>query len=149
MDRAPKASKVQAKAAAPKTATNVEPTRVRDGRLARSASGHVDPSVVDDFQKQIAQLQVTVDGLEKERDFYFSKLRDVEIAVQSQFGNPVIYRNIHLNCAESDQGDEKTPIKIFCKDVQSILYSTEEGFELPKDDAGNAENLEPNADETF
>lgn len=36
--------------------------------------------------KQITQLQVTVDGLEKERDFYFGKLRDIEIMVQSKVG---------------------------------------------------------------
>ncbi len=43
----------------------------------------------DELQKQVTQLQVTVDGLEKERDFYFSKLRDVEILVQNCLG--IIY----------------------------------------------------------
>jgi hypothetical protein len=31
------------------------------------------------LRSQIAELKLTVDGLEKERDFYFNKLRDVEV----------------------------------------------------------------------
>ena len=31
---------------------------------------------------QIADLKVSVDSTEKERDFYFSKLRDIEILCQ-------------------------------------------------------------------
>lgn len=32
--------------------------------------------------KQLLDLKLTVDGLEKERDFYFSKLRDIELICQ-------------------------------------------------------------------
>lgn len=32
---------------------------------------------------QITELKLSVDGLEKERDFYFAKLRDIEILCQS------------------------------------------------------------------
>lgn len=38
---------------------------------------------------QIAELKVSVDGLEKERDFYFGKLRDIEILLQSCVPNHV------------------------------------------------------------
>lgn len=31
---------------------------------------------------QLMELKLTVDGLEKERDFYFTKLRDVELICQ-------------------------------------------------------------------
>ena len=31
---------------------------------------------------QLAELRTNVDGLEKERDFYFGKLRDVEVLCQ-------------------------------------------------------------------
>ncbi|XP_044493439.1 microtubule-associated protein RP/EB family member 1C-like [Mangifera indica] len=42
------------------------------------------PSVaVPAYDEQITELKLSVDSLEKERDFYFAKLRDVEILCQS------------------------------------------------------------------
>lgn len=38
---------------------------------------------VDSLKEQITELKLSVDNLEKERDFYFAKLRDVEILCQS------------------------------------------------------------------
>lgn len=34
------------------------------------------------FLSKLMELKLTVDGLEKERDFYFSKLRDIELICQ-------------------------------------------------------------------
>jgi Microtubule-binding protein involved in cell cycle control len=52
---------------------------------------------------QLLDLKLTVDGLEKERDFYFGKLRDIEVM-----------------CQEND--NEQNPI---IQKILDILYATE------------------------
>ena len=57
-----------------------------------------------------AQLKETVTGLERERDFYFSKLRDIELLLQQAI--------------EQDPEIEKDEEGLV-KHIQGILYSTE------------------------
>lgn len=58
-------------------------------------------------------LKETVAGLERERDFYFSKLRDIELLVQGAMeAEPEL---------EKDEGG-------LLKQIQTILYSTEVSF---------------------
>ncbi|CAM1505227.1 Fc.00g108640.m01.CDS01 [Cosmosporella sp. VM-42] len=66
-------------------------------------------------------LKETVVGLERERDFYFSKLRDIELLIQQ--------------ACEEDPEIEKQEDGLI-KQIQSILYSTEEGFEIPAEGEG-------------
>ncbi|XP_031495455.1 microtubule-associated protein RP/EB family member 1C [Nymphaea colorata] len=42
----------------------------------------ITPAQQQAFDEQITELKLSVDSLEKERDFYFSKLRDIEILCQ-------------------------------------------------------------------
>ncbi|KAK4507570.1 hypothetical protein PRZ48_001305 [Zasmidium cellare] len=74
------------------------------------------------LQQKNAELVETVQGLERERDFYFSKLRDIELLIQQAMeADPTL---------EEDEGS-------LLKQIQTILYSTEEGFEIPQE--GDAE----------
>jgi RP/EB family microtubule-associated protein len=50
---------------------------------SRSAKPSPANSAGPAYDEQITELKLLVDSLEKERDFYFSKLRDVEILCQS------------------------------------------------------------------
>ena len=56
------------------------------------------------------QLKQTVEGLERERDFYFSKLRDIELLLQQ--------------AVEQDPKVEEAEESLV-KSIQTILYSTE------------------------
>lgn len=63
----------------------------------------------------LAWLQLTVEGLEKERDFYFGKLRDIEVMCQeSEDENPLIQK------------------------ILEVLYATEDGFAPPEELEGGA-----------
>ena len=68
------------------------------------------------LQQENNTLKETVQGLEVERDFYFSKLRDIELLIQQ--------------AVEEDPEIEKQEDGLI-KQIQTILYSTEEGFEIP------------------
>ena len=52
---------------------------------------------------QVNDLRLTVDGLEKERDFYFGKLRDIEVLCQEH------------------ESEDLTVVK----QIMDILYATE------------------------
>ncbi|XP_046730211.1 microtubule-associated protein RP/EB family member 3b isoform X1 [Silurus meridionalis] len=65
-----------------------------------------------ELNQQLMDLKVTVDGLEKERDFYFGKLRDVE-----------------LICQEHESENNPVLSKII-----GVLYATEAGFAPPDDE---------------
>ncbi|XP_056150468.1 microtubule-associated protein RP/EB family member 3b [Lampris incognitus] len=65
-----------------------------------------------ELNQQLLDLKLTVDGLEKERDFYFGKLRDIE-----------------LICQENES--ENSPV---LSKIMDILYATEEGFAPPEDE---------------
>lgn len=73
------------------------------------------------LQSENNTLKETVQGLERERDFYFSKLRDIELLVQQ--------------ACEEDPEIEKQEDGLI-KHIQTILYSTEDGFEIPAEAEG-------------
>ncbi|KAK7863311.1 hypothetical protein R5R35_004382 [Gryllus longicercus] len=87
-----------------------QPTRPQN-RTVGSASNTKsnDSSKIEELNAQLVDLKLTMSGLEKERDFYFGKLRDIE-----------------LMCQEDD--NEKNPI---VAKILDILYAVEDGFAPP------------------
>ncbi|SPO41094.1 probable EB1-like protein [Pseudozyma flocculosa] len=105
-------------------------TRRPIGGVSRtSAAAAVPNETIQALTAQMDEMKVSVDSLEKERDFYFAKLRDIEILVQERLG---------LLGEEAEQNPD--PEAETLKQIQAVLYSTEEGFEVP-------EGAEPPLDE--
>ncbi|KAG0322828.1 hypothetical protein BGZ99_003140 [Dissophora globulifera] len=88
-----------------------------------------DQAVILGLQRELQEERNTVTALEKERDFYFGKLRDIEVLIQQEL--------------------ETTPESgesALLKQIQAVLYSTEEGFEIPPEEQAAEEEY---PDETF
>ncbi|KAI9751527.1 MAG: hypothetical protein M4579_006021 [Chaenotheca gracillima] len=88
-------------------------------RSKMPAHSGVSSAKVEALEEENAGLKEAMTNLERERDFYFSKLRDIELLVQQ--------------AVELDPEIEKDEEGLV-KNVQAILYSTEEGFEVPNED---------------
>ncbi|XP_058804586.1 microtubule-associated protein RP/EB family member 1 isoform X4 [Phymastichus coffea] len=99
---------------AARTVSKAAPTRVPQ----KPGLGNRDGKV-DELSSQIMELKMTVDGLEKERDFYFGKLRDIEVM-----------------CQECDNS-ESPPI---VQKILEVLYATEDGFAPPEEIEGDEQD---------
>ncbi|TGZ79116.1 microtubule-associated protein RP/EB family member 1 [Ascodesmis nigricans] len=73
------------------------------------------------LQRENATLKESVLGLEKERDFYFSKLRDIELLVQQ---------------AVEEQPELEKEEDGLIPAIQAILYATDDGFVIPDEEQG-------------
>ncbi|KAJ3118877.1 hypothetical protein HK100_000527 [Physocladia obscura] len=80
-----------------------------------------DEHLISELKNQVADLKVAADTLERERNFYYLKLRDLEVLVLEK-----------LESAEQ---------LTFVQDIQAILYATEEGFIRPG--KNTTQKLEP------
>ncbi|XP_067406592.1 microtubule-associated protein RP/EB family member 3 isoform X2 [Emydura macquarii macquarii] len=98
---------------APIRVSNIVPSNItrKNPPAARNGGSEADAQILE-LNQQLMDLKLTVDGLEKERDFYFSKLRDIE-----------------LICQEHES--ENSPV---ISGIIGILYATEEGFAPPEDE---------------
>lgn len=76
-------------------------------------------AAVHELETRMSELKLTVDSLERERDFYYGKLREIEVLCQ---GN-------------EEQEDAK--MKDYVEKVLEILYATEEGFAVPEEGGDN------------
>lgn len=97
------------------------------GAAARPARAMGGGAASSALMQENNQLKETVTGLERERDFYFSKLRDIELLIQQ--------------ATEADPEIEKDEDGLL-KQIQAILYSTEEGFEIPAEAEGAGDDQE-------
>ncbi|KAK4309799.1 hypothetical protein Pmani_018591 [Petrolisthes manimaculis] len=96
---------------APSPGARANPSRIASRpavNTTRSPGGN--NAQLEELSTQLMDLRLTVNGLEKERDFYFGKLREIEVLCQD----------------ESESND-------LVAKILDILYATEDGFAAPED----------------
>ena len=101
---------------------NSKPTPSSTALSKASPVGSVSDSKVVEMTEQLTEMKLTVDGLEKERDFYFGKLRDIEILCQTL-------------------ENQDTPI---IQEIQRILYAAEDDFAAVDEQGQTFNNKENN-----
>ena len=82
---------------------------------------------IQQLSAEIDEMKLSVDSLERERDFYFGKLRDVEVLIQERLGELVQLTDDGEEINDPNGASEVETLK----QIQGVLYKTEEGFELP------------------
>eukprot|EP00002_Diphylleia_rotans_P024968 TRINITY_DN4930_c0_g1_i5.p1 TRINITY_DN4930_c0_g1~~TRINITY_DN4930_c0_g1_i5.p1 ORF type:complete len:280 (-),score=62.01 TRINITY_DN4930_c0_g1_i5:286-1125(-) len=65
-----------------------------------------EPIIPKEVQDEISELKLTIDGLERERDFYYGKLRQIEILCQDneQTGAPILQNVLAILYAVDEEG---------------------------------------------
>lgn len=70
-----------------------------------------DTGKVEELTAQIMELKMSVEGLEKERDFYFGKLRDIEVMCQeNDENNPLIQKILDVLYATEVSDDQQDSV---------------------------------------
>jgi len=135
--KAPAASRSMA-TAAPKTTTTtrtakstptVSKTKTMTTKTTPQAKSQGDGEArrqVQELNEKLVTMEGSMESLERERDFYFEKLRDIELMVTNVAGEE----------AETP-ADPDSELGQLCKKVLDILYATTDGFEVPEE-AGDA-----------
>ncbi|XP_039256861.2 microtubule-associated protein RP/EB family member 1-like isoform X4 [Styela clava] len=115
-------------ATAPRSTARMANTTAPARRAPTSSASTQELNVMreelEEARSESTALQTTVEALEKERDFYFAKLRDIELICQDVEGEDGAGLNI----------------KELCEKVTEILYATEEGFLPPEEDVNGVDD---------
>merc|ERR1712172_474196 len=84
---------------------------VRSSNSTTPSKTSVNGALKKDLQKdaEMVEMKLCLENLERERDFYFGKLRDIEVIITSS-------------------GDEKAELS---QKILDVLYATEDGFAIP------------------
>jgi len=96
----------------------------RAAAAGRTAAVDNRQAEVDELSLQLQDMRLSVEGLEKERDFYFGKLRDIEVI-----------------CQEDEQSNA------IIQKILDVLYATEDGFAVPEDGEGGEDGVPPPPEE--
>lgn len=82
-----------------------------------ASQNNANAQAIVDLEEQLKEMQMSVDALEKERDFYYGKLRSIEIM-----------------CTDKEGDDE---MGVLVGQIFEVLYATEDGFQATEGDEEN------------
>lgn len=90
---------------------------------------------IDNLQEMLQQHASQIAGLEKERDFYYQKLRDVEVVCQEPECESLghIQKILEILYATEVCHEDLFFLSIFHFYRNSTYFSKKEGFEIPDD----------------
>jgi RP/EB family microtubule-associated protein len=118
------------KAAPPHTTSSVHSTVATHKVSADSGASAAEIAQLraanEESQRAFQELKQEMEGLEKERDFYFEKLRDVEVLLQE--------------IEDRGEGNDTTAA------VMKILYATADGFEQVVESGEEQDAADPESD---
>ena len=95
---------------------NTSPSSNKTRLTQNGSTSALDQSARLKYETEITSLKSTIEAIERERDFYYGKLRDLEVLCQ--------------------QSEEEASVDK--KKVIEILYATEDGFAVPEEGAPEA-----------
>merc|ERR1712012_248953 len=121
-------SRMPARTAASSIAKSSPANRVPAAPRSKPMGGGVSAAQLEELNAQVLEKNLTIEGLEKERDFYFGKLRDIEVLAQEQEGMPP------ENTVAADQFSQK---------ILDLLYATEDCFAVPEEEDDLGGDLPP------
>ena len=121
----------------PKPPGQIKPSRASNENInINRITGEAPTEEISELRAQIselksekAELKVETDRLEKERDFYFDKLRDIEMMLQ--------------DLEDNGEGNDLTA------NIFKILYATADGFEAATDVDEGGQPIAQHQDETY
>ena len=93
------------------------------GTSAAPGAGARGARLVASLRSELAEAKANAEALSRERNFYFQKLRDIEILMQSMTDGKV----------------KMDSVAGVVDKVNEYLYATEEGFEIVDEDGENAD----------
>jgi RP/EB family microtubule-associated protein len=109
------------------------------------AGSAVQKKKITELEGEVAELKLTSDTLEKERDFYFGKLRDIEVLLQAYQEQEIPVVDLVLKILYATEDDKVEVDENGNLNITNTADEAEEG--VAEEDPNNADAEEPAEDE--